>query len=65
MRKQYSGNMMSDPKIIAKAIGKAVNARCSKARYLIGFGAKPIVFLHSILPTPCFDWMMMHAKLIE
>lgn len=62
MRKQYSGNMMSNPEIIAKAISRAVNARRPKTRYLIGFGAKPIVFMHSILPTRWFDWMMMHAS---
>lgn len=62
IRKQYSGSMMSDPKIIAKAISRAVNSRRPKTRYLIGLGAKPIVFLHSILPTRWFDWVMMHAS---
>lgn len=62
MRKQYSGNMMSNPKIIANAISRAVNARRPKPRYLIGMGAKPIVFLHGILPTRWFDWLMMHAS---
>lgn len=62
MRKQYSGNMMSDPKVIAKAISRATNARRPKTRYLVGLGAKPLVFLHSILPTRCFDWIMMHAS---
>lgn len=62
MRKQYSGNMMSDPKVIAKAISRATNARCPKTRYLIGMGAKPLVFLHTILPARCFDWIMMHAS---
>lgn len=62
MRKQYSGNMMSEPKVIAKAISRATNARRPKTRYLIGMGAKPLVFLHSILPTRCFDWIMMHAS---
>lgn len=62
MKKQYSGNMMSNPKIISKAISKAVNSRKPRPRYLIGFGAKPIVFLHTILPTRLFDWMMMHSS---
>ncbi|MFV0560255.1 MAG: oxidoreductase [Enterococcus sp.] len=62
MRKQYSGNMMSDPKIVSKCIAKAVNSRKPHPRYLIGFGAKPIVFLHTILPTRLFDWMMMHSS---
>ena len=62
MRKQYSGNMMSDPKVIVKAISKAVNSRCPRTRYLVGFGAKPLVFAHTILPTKWFDFIMMHAS---
>ena len=62
MRRQYSGKMMSDPSVIARAISRATNARRPKTRYLIGFGAKPIVLLHTILPTRWFDWMMMHAS---
>lgn len=62
MRKQYSGNMMSDPKIISKTILKAVSSKRMRARYLIGFGAKPLVFLHTILPTRIFDWLIMRAS---
>ena len=62
MRKQYSGNMMSDPKVIVRAISKAVNSRRPRTRYLVGFGAKPLVFAHTILPTKWFDFIMMHAS---
>lgn len=62
MRKQYSGNMMSDPKIISRAISKAINSRRPRARYLIGFGAKPLVFLKTILPTRIFDKIMKNAS---
>ena len=62
MRSQYSGNMMSDPKIISRAISKAVNSRRPRPRYLIGMGAKPLVFLHTILPTRLFDYIMKHAS---
>nr|WP_218916207.1 hypothetical protein [Limosilactobacillus mucosae] len=48
MHKQYNGNMMSKPQVVVKATVKAVNARRPKPRYLIGFGAKPLVYL----PTP-------------
>lgn len=61
MRKQYSGNMMSDPMIVSKAIGKAVAAKRPRPRYLIGFMAKPLVFLHTVLPTSIFDKIMMNA----
>ena len=62
MRKQYEGNMMSNPIIIAKAISKAVNSRSPKTRYTIGFMAKPLVWLHAWLPTRWFDAIMMHAS---
>lgn len=58
MRKLYSGNMMSNPLVISKAISRAVNTRRPKTRYRIGFMAKPLVFLHSILPTRVFDKIM-------
>ena len=58
MKKQYSGNLLSNPIVITKAISKAVNSNRPKARYLIGFMAKPLVFLHTILPTKVFDKIM-------
>lgn len=62
MRKQYEGNMMSDPIVIAKAISRAVNSRRPKTRYTVGFMAKPIVWLHGWLPSRWFDAIMMHAS---
>ena len=58
MKKQYSRNMLSNPIVITKAISKAVNSRRPKARYLIGFMAKPLVFLHTILPARVFEKIM-------
>ncbi|WP_445623289.1 oxidoreductase [Lactiplantibacillus plantarum] len=62
MRRQYSSRMMSDPKIISKAISKAANQKRPRVRYLIGFGAKPLVLAKAILPTRVFDFIMMHAS---
>ena len=62
MHKQYNGNMMSKPRVVVKATVKAVNVRRPKPRYLIGFGAKPLVFAHAILLTRVFDFIMMHAS---
>ena len=62
MRRQYSSRMMSDPKIIAKAIPTAENQKRPRVRYLIGFGAKPLVLAKAILPTRVFDFIMMHAS---
>lgn len=62
MRKQYEGNMMSNPMVIAKAISRAVNSRRPKTRYTVGFMAKPLVWLHAILPARWFDAIMMRAS---
>ena len=62
MHKQYNGNMMSNLQVVVKETVKAVNAWRLKPRYLIGFGAKSLVFAHAILPTRGFDFIMMHAS---
>lgn len=62
MKRQYSSNLLSDPKVISKAISKAVNSRHPRPRYLIGMGAKPLVFAKTILPTKMFDYIMKHAS---
>jgi len=52
---------VSHPIVITKAISKAVNSNRPKARYLIGFMAKPLVFLHTILPAKVFDKIMRNV----
>lgn len=58
MRKTYSSNTLSKPEVITKSISKVVNSNRPKARYLIGFMAKPLVFLHTVLPAKVFDKLM-------
>ncbi len=53
MVKNYSGNMLSKPELIAKTVRKAVAKRRPRSRYLIGFGAKPMVWTHKIFGTGC------------
>lgn len=55
MREMYSGNGLSDVSVISKAIVKAATARRPKTRYLIGFMAKPGVFMRRMLPDRMFD----------
>lgn len=55
MHKAYRSNFFSKPKVVTKAICKAVNRRRPRTRYCIGRGGKMIIFLHSILPTRCWD----------
>ncbi|MBD9232738.1 MAG: oxidoreductase [Rothia mucilaginosa] len=56
MRKLYSpSSNLSEPKVISHTILRALEARLPKTRYLVGFGAKPSVFLHTVLPDRLFD----------
>ncbi len=52
---------LSPPDLIAKTIVKAVRARRPKTRYAVGFGAKPLIFLHSALPDRAFDAIIRRA----
>ncbi len=58
MIKNYSGNMLSKPELIAKTVRKAVTKRHPRTRYLIGFGAKPMVWTHKIFGDRVFDWVI-------
>lgn len=55
MEKTYKGNRLTDPIVIANTIVKAATVNKPKTRYLVGFGAKPIVFLRRILSDRMFD----------
>lgn len=55
MHNLYSSDKLSDPKLIALTIVKAITVTTPKARYLLGYGAKMLVFLHTMLPTRLFD----------
>lgn len=48
----------SPPELIGRTIRKAVQARKPKTRYAVGFGAKPMIFMHDVLPDRTFDAMM-------
>jgi len=51
----------SPPELIANTIGKAVTARRPKTRYAVGYGAKPMIFLHDVLPDRSFDAFIRRA----
>lgn len=58
MRKAYTGNFISSPIVISKAISRAVNSHRPRTRYRTGFGSHIAVFAHSILPDRWWDAMM-------
>ena len=55
MRKAYSIRLLSKPQVVTRAISKAVNSRRPRTRYRVGFGARTLVFFHSLLPTRWWD----------
>jgi NAD(P)-dependent dehydrogenase (short-subunit alcohol dehydrogenase family) len=51
----------SPPELIGKTITKAVTSRRPKTRYAVGYGAKPMIFMHAVLPDRTFDAVMRRA----
>jgi NAD(P)-dependent dehydrogenase (short-subunit alcohol dehydrogenase family) len=51
----------SPPAVIADTIAKALTARRPKTRYASGYGARPIIFLHDVLPDRAFDAFIRRA----
>ena len=58
MIKNYSGDLLSKPALIAKTVRKAVTKRRPRTRYLVGFGAKPMVWTHRLFGDRMFDWAL-------
>lgn len=51
----------SSPELIAETILKAISTRRPRTRYAVGYSAKPLIFLHTILPNRWFDSLVMRA----
>ncbi len=62
MHSMYSSNRLSDPKIVADAILKGATAKKPKTRYLIGYAAKPGVFMRRLLSDRMFDRIISMMK---
>ena len=54
----YTSNLLSNPRKVAKAITRAVNARRPRVRYRLGAGSGLRVFFHAILPARWWDAIM-------
>jgi len=50
-----TNTMADEPIVVARAIEKAILAKRPKTRYAVGGGAKPILFIRSILSDRMFD----------
>jgi NAD(P)-dependent dehydrogenase (short-subunit alcohol dehydrogenase family) len=51
----------SPPELIARTVGKAVTTRRPRTRYALGYGAKPMILLHGMLPDRWFDAVIRRA----
>ncbi|MBQ1210015.1 MAG: SDR family NAD(P)-dependent oxidoreductase [Bacteroidales bacterium] len=51
----YGSNLLSSPKVVARAISKAVNRRCPCSRYIVGMGAYSLLIMRALLPTCLWD----------
>ena len=51
----------SPPELIGRTVRKAVTARRPKTRYAVGFGAKPLIAAHTLLPDRTFDSLIRRA----
>ena len=62
MIKNYSGNMLTEPEVVAKTVKKAIVKRRPRTRYLIGFMAKPMVLIQKIFGDRVFDWVITNLS---
>ena len=58
LHKAYAGPWLSSPRVITRAISRAVNSRRPKTRYRTGRFAHIGVFFHWLLPTRWWDAVM-------
>jgi len=58
LHKAYSGRYLSSPRVITRAITRAVDSRRPRARYRTGRFAHLGVFLHWLLPARWWDALM-------
>lgn len=62
LQKRYDGHgLISKPELIAKAIVKAATARRPRTRYLLGVGAKPLVYIQKLFGDRVYDAFVRRA----
>ncbi|USS85792.1 oxidoreductase [Fructilactobacillus myrtifloralis] len=58
MDRTYASQHASEPAIIAQTVQKALESKHPRPRYVVGYLAKPIVWLTHWLPTWLQDWLI-------
>ncbi|QVJ01492.1 oxidoreductase [Nocardiopsis eucommiae] len=61
LRSEANASRNSPPSVVADAIGKAVTAGRPKTRYVVGFGAKPLIAARGMLSDRQFDALISRA----
>ncbi|MCL2676309.1 MAG: oxidoreductase [Streptococcaceae bacterium] len=59
LKKMYSGNGLTPATTIANCIAKAVQKKKPKTRYLLGYMAKPAVFMKNVFGDKLYDKIIM------
>jgi NAD(P)-dependent dehydrogenase (short-subunit alcohol dehydrogenase family) len=62
MTSEKTRKRLSSPSVIADAIAKAVSSRKPRTRYAVGYGAKPIIFMHGLLPDRAYESLIRRAS---
>jgi len=65
IKKGYSGNYLSSPHVVTKAISRAVNSRRPHSRYRTGLMSHSSVFFHTILPDRWWDAILRRIMRIK
>ncbi len=55
MKKTYRSKLLTSPSTIARCIVKAVTVKKPKTKYLLGYGAKPLVVAHRVFGDRTYD----------
>ena len=58
LRRAYGSLLLPEPKVVTRAISRAVNSRRPRVRYRAGRGSTLIIFMHTLLPSRWWDFMM-------
>jgi NAD(P)-dependent dehydrogenase (short-subunit alcohol dehydrogenase family) len=59
LAKRYEGGgLLTKPETIAKCILKAAAAGRPRTRYLLGLGAKPLVYIQKLFGDRVYDWLI-------
>jgi NAD(P)-dependent dehydrogenase (short-subunit alcohol dehydrogenase family) len=54
--------LASDPRVVARAVVAAATSDRPRTRYVVGFGARPMIWLRRLLPDRGFDALVKRGS---